>query len=169
MSTIHRLGTLAAALLLGACPGRTADETTGASTMDAETSATPDTDESQSSAPESTAPDTLTTAVPETGDDDPGAGCGVGSEGCPCTAGGSCDPGFVCDANVCIPDPCPLGTEGCPCTADGACNPGFFCNTNINVCVSDACPAGTEECHCTPGGNCDPGLICLSEFCVDPP
>lgn len=28
--------------------------------------------------------------------------CPVGSEGCPCTAGGGCDPGLWCDAGVCV-------------------------------------------------------------------
>jgi hypothetical protein len=46
---------------------------------------------------------------PGDGDGDPGDGdggeCWVGSEGCPCTDGGGCDPGLVCDqTHTCGPD-----------------------------------------------------------------
>jgi hypothetical protein len=30
--------------------------------------------------------------------------CSVGSQGCPCTAGGGCDPGLYCDGGVCVGD-----------------------------------------------------------------
>jgi MYXO-CTERM domain-containing protein len=43
------------------------------------------------------------------GDGDPGDGdggaCWVGADGCPCTDGGGCDPGLVCDmTSTCVPD-----------------------------------------------------------------
>jgi hypothetical protein len=51
---------------------------------------------------------------PGDGDGDPGDGdgdgdtndtdeCPIGSEGCPCTGGGACDNGLMCDAGVCVP------------------------------------------------------------------
>lgn len=46
-------------------------------------------------------------AGPGDGDGDPGDGgeCWVGSAGCPCTDGGGCDPGLVCDqTHTCGPD-----------------------------------------------------------------
>lgn len=30
--------------------------------------------------------------------------CPQGAEGCPCTAGGGCDPGSMCDAGLCVPE-----------------------------------------------------------------
>lgn len=100
--------------------------------------------------------------------------CEVGTEGCDCTTGGSCNPGYKCDnnQNICFLDVCPVGTEGCECTPAGACDPipeGLLCLSE--VCVLDPalqCPAGTESCPCTGGGGCDMGLTCLSETCVDP-
>ena len=40
------------------------------------------------------------------GDGDGDSECWVGSEGCPCTDGGGCDPGLICDqgTNMCVPD-----------------------------------------------------------------
>jgi N-acetyl-anhydromuramyl-L-alanine amidase AmpD len=45
-------------------------------------------------------------AGPGDGDGDPDGGeCWIGSEGCPCTDGGGCDPGLVCDqSHTCVPD-----------------------------------------------------------------
>jgi len=39
---------------------------------------------------------------PTTGDGD-GDQCPVGSEGCPCTGGGSCDAGLMCEGGLCVP------------------------------------------------------------------
>lgn len=36
----------------------------------------------------------------ESGDD---GECWIGAENCPCTPGGGCDPGFVCEAQICVP------------------------------------------------------------------
>ena len=95
--------------------------------------------------------------------------CNVGSEGCPCTSGGMCNPGFRCDnnQNICFLDACPDGTEGCSCTTGGACDPGLNCASNFCVNPGPQCPAGTPGCACTEGGGCDPGLECLSDTCVD--
>jgi len=93
--------------------------------------------------------------------------CEVGHEGCECTSGGSCNPGFVCDKNqnICFLDTCPVGTETCACTPEGACDPDLQCASD--VCVDATCLPGTEGCPCTQGGGCDPDLACLSDTCVD--
>ena len=45
----------------------------------------------------------------DTGGDDSATGtCPVGSEACPCTMGGACDPGLECLSNICV-DPTPTG------------------------------------------------------------
>jgi hypothetical protein len=62
---------------------------------------------------------------PTTGDGDGDGdgdtnGCVVGSEGCPCTGGGGCDPGLVCEVGVCTPsDPTTGDGDGDPTTGDG--------------------------------------------------
>ncbi|MEM6991612.1 MAG: hypothetical protein AAF721_13990 [Myxococcota bacterium] len=93
--------------------------------------------------------------------------CEVGHEGCPCTSGGSCNPGFECDVNqnICKLDTCPVGTEACACTPEGGCDPGLQCASE--VCVDASCLPGTAGCPCTEGGGCDPDLVCLSDSCVD--
>jgi hypothetical protein len=63
---------------------------------------------------------------PTTGDGDPTAGCDVGTQGCPCTGGGGCDPGLVCEGGVCVP----MSGDGDPSTTgDG--DPD-------SVCVGDS-------------------------------
>jgi hypothetical protein len=37
--------------------------------------------------------------------------CATGSDGCKCTSGGSCDPGLVCSADVCVPSTT-MATDG---------------------------------------------------------
>ena len=37
--------------------------------------------------------------------------CPVGSEDCPCTAGGACDEGLVCEENMCVPGETESGTS----------------------------------------------------------
>lgn len=44
------------------------------------------------------------------GDTD-GGQCWIGAEDCPCTVGGGCDPGLVCEVGVCVPDDTLGGTE----------------------------------------------------------
>ncbi len=42
--------------------------------------------------------------MPDTGDGDGDTDeCPIGSEGCPCTGGGACDLGLMCEAGVCVP------------------------------------------------------------------
>ncbi len=60
-----------------------------------------------------------------------GADCAIGSVGCPCTVGGSCDPGLACIAGNCMMIDCPVGSMGCPCTDGGACDAGLTCDGAI--------------------------------------
>ena len=64
--------------------------------------------------------------------------CVVGSEGCPSTEGGGCDPALACLSHVCVdPGPlCPVGSQGCPCTLAMTCEAGLACDSN----------------HCVPAG-----------------
>jgi len=107
-------------------------------------------------------------AVGSTGDIDSCSGV-VGSEGCPCTSGNVCNPGFFCNTNleICISDSCPDGSEKCHCTGGGSCDPGLQCLSDFCVDPGPQCPIGTEACPCTPGGGCDNGLTCLSQTCVN--
>jgi hypothetical protein len=88
------------------------------------------------------------------GDGDPGdgdgdTGCVVGSEGCPCTGGGGCDPGLVCEAGVCGPAPGDGDGDGDPTgdgDGDGDPDPGT---------PYQACPNGDQD--CAPGEICADG------------
>ncbi|MEM9453373.1 MAG: hypothetical protein AAGF11_04290 [Myxococcota bacterium] len=59
--------------------------------------------------------------------EEPSGNCAIGGNGCPCTAGGSCDPGLTCIAGTCTLENCPVGAEGCLCTGGGSCDPGLSC------------------------------------------
>ena len=104
---------LSALLGLSACGddgGAGGDETAGS-----------ETDGTETGDPTTTTTTTTTgdgDGDPTTGDGD-GDGCVVGSEGCPCTAGGGCDPGLVCDVGVCTPDGTTGDGDGDPTTGDG--------------------------------------------------
>lgn len=54
--------------------------------------------------------------------------CPVGSSGCPCTGGGTCDGSLECHrpSGLCFDPECTLGSENCPC-ADGLCLQGLLC------------------------------------------
>ena len=74
-----------------------------------------------------------------TGDGDGDPGCPVGSEGCPCTNGGGCDPGLTCDSGVCSPDATTGDGDGDPTTGDGDGDPttGDGDGDPGNACVGD--------------------------------
>jgi len=61
---------------------------------------------------------------------EPAQDCAVGSQGCPCTGGGACDPGLTCVGDTCRLVDCPVGSESCPCTGGGVCDPGLVCGAN---------------------------------------
>ena len=57
---------------------------------------------------------TTTTTTSESDTED----CPVGAEGCPCTNGGSCDAGLMCEDGLCVPAT-PGDGDGDPATGDG--------------------------------------------------
>lgn len=46
---------------------------------------------------------TTTTAATDTGGSTEASDCPLGGEGCPCTGGGGCDAGLMCEAGLCVP------------------------------------------------------------------
>lgn len=77
--------------------------------------------------------------------------CPVGSLSCPCTQGGSCDPGLACEAGTCS-EACAVGSLGCACTLGGGCDPGLKCD-EAQTCVDDPmlsppCMAGNQDDCC---------------------
>jgi hypothetical protein len=71
------------------------------------------------------------------GDGDGDPGCPVGAQDCPCTNGGICDPGLVCEAGLCIPASGDGEGDG---DGDGDGDPVLdpFCDdyaTQISACV----------------------------------
>lgn len=91
------------ASLLAGCgddqPAEGGDETAGSET--AETAGTEDEIGDTSSSSSTTSEDTTSTTTTESTTDD--GSCPIGSEGCPCTQGGGCDPGLECMGDVCTP------------------------------------------------------------------
>src|SRR5262245_32566703 len=59
---------------------------------------------------------TGSTGVPPEASSGGEGACVAGQEGCPCTPGGSCDPGLDCLSGFCVDvdGGCPVGSEGCP-------------------------------------------------------
>ncbi len=120
----------------------------------------------------STVDPSMTTSADETlGDSSDTGTCPVGGGGCPCTGGGSCDPGLECVDEVCNDPRCPIGSPGCPCTRGGACDGGLECMAGdcVDPGGTEGCPIGAAGCPCTGGGACDPGLVCEGDYCVDQP
>ena len=56
----------------------------------------------------------LAAGLLQCGGGDSGSTCAVGTEGCPCTEGGACDPGLICLSDICV------NREGQPTGEDGA-------------------------------------------------
>jgi cysteine-rich repeat protein len=102
--------------------------------------------------------------------------CPIGSEGCGCTAGGSCDPGLACVSFVCldVPDGPQCGNaiveEGEECDYGDDNAPGALCrpDCHFNVCGDN--DAGPDE-ECDLGAmNADTGpckLDCTAQACGD--
>lgn len=104
-------------------------------------------------------PTTSTGNLPVTTTNTPDLGgpCPVGADGCPCTAGGACDPGLTCQDEICTGE-CLVGALGCSCTAGGGCDPGLTCEAG--ACGQAVSPP------------CDPILNdddCCGDFVVDTP
>lgn len=82
--------------------------------------------------------------------------CIVGSDACPCTPGGGCDPGLMCEAGVC--SGCIVGSQGCPCTGGGGCDAGLMCDGD--VCLP---AASTGDGDTTGDGDGDPFMCMLQQ------
>lgn len=88
-----------------------------------------------------------------------------------CGKDADCKPGFVCNANKCVPKP--------ECSADGDCHPGYKCKAEkcVPECVVDAdCTAGMscKTGRCIPAGSCISDADCpagkrcdASQRCTD--
>lgn len=92
------------------------------------------------------------------------ANCPIGSEGCPCTGGGGCDPGLMCIDQVCEGEATSETAEetegetgectevGCECDGEpGSCDPGLICEDG--VCIGEDCGNGALD----PNEACDDG------------
>lgn len=99
-----------------------------------------------------TGPSSNTTTTSET---DTGS-CPIGSEGCPCTTGGTCDTGLVCASNLCVGESdssegleptttLPTTTGPSTATIAGVCSPA---NDMINDSCGEAAP------YCNTKGEC---------------
>jgi hypothetical protein len=98
---------LTLSFLLGACgdDGGTGGNETGSETADTGTGTDVADEVGTSDASTSTTSEDSTTTTTTTTDTDADAdaGCPVGSENCPCTQGGGCDPGLECIDGLCTP------------------------------------------------------------------
>jgi len=79
--------------------------------------------------------------------------CSVGSIGCACTGGGSCDPGLLCAGSRCVVDPdqntstsAATTTTADPTTTTADTTGGPECNPGGDGTVDPACPAGRPYC-----------------------
>ena len=72
-----------------------------------------------------------------------GNDCSVGSEGCPCTNGGACDPGLVCLSNLCV-NPVPAGSGGAS-TGTGAGGAGGSDFTTSSSGSGGSCETGCSK------------------------
>ena len=121
---------------------------------------------------------TAEASTTEAGDGDPtgdgdgdGDPCTVGTEGCPCTGGGGCDPGLVCDGDLCVPEPQPELYGACPNGDDSECEVGEICvvgnNSGVdwNLCTTPC--ADDSDCGDDPAGCGDlPGDGQLMDYCT---
>ena len=137
----------------GAGNGETGSETadTGTGTDMADEVGTSDASTS------TTSEDSTTTTTTTTDTDaDADAGCPVGSENCPCTQGGGCDPGLECIDGLCTP-PAP-DTSGPDTTGpdtsttDPTTDGGGACNMDVSfeIMAVDATAAATSRVYAAP-------------------
>ncbi|MBA3549171.1 MAG: right-handed parallel beta-helix repeat-containing protein [Nannocystis sp.] len=87
--------------------------------------------------------------------------CSVGSAGCACTGGGSCDPGLLCAGSICVnPDQgttSDVTTTGSGPTTNDVTTGGDECKPNGGGAVDPACPA--EQPYCLAGVCVDCGAL----------
>jgi hypothetical protein len=95
-----------------------------------------------------------------------GGDCEIGSEGCMCTAGGTCDPGLVCASKKCVRIDDTTGPDtstGPEPTTSGSSTAGPECDPGGDGAVDPACPEGQP--YCLSGECVDCGdLQCESVF-----
>jgi cysteine-rich repeat protein len=97
-------------------------------------------------------------------DSETGDSCIVGQLDCACTAGGGCDPGLECVADVCVEvsDETETGEcvgIDCDCDGDEDCDPGLACVDG--VCEATDCGNGELD----PGEDCDDGNVIGGDGC----
>ena len=81
-------------------------------------------------------------------------GCPIGAEGCPCTPGGGCDPGLMCESGVCVPEAGTTGDGDGDTTGDGdGDTPGD--GDGDTTGDGDGDPTGDGDGDTTTGGLCD--------------
>lgn len=117
----------------------------------------PESDEGTTERPPPPAPQT-------TGPMDDTDGCVVGSLGCPCTAGGACDPGLACEANACADAP--------PACGNGVLEAGEECdfgdgNADDQPCKSDCTEQICGDGAVGPGEACDDGNPDDTDACTN--
>ena len=130
-------------------PGTSSDDTGTGDTADTGTA-----DEvGESGSSDTTTSDTSTDTSTTTDN------CPVGSEGCPCTGGGGCDPGLVCEGGTCVPD---AGTTtdtttdtGTTDTTDTGTTDTTTDTTGMMIDPYGPCPSGDDA-------DCAPGEICIT-------
>lgn len=94
------------------------------------------------------------------------AGCGggvsvaQGREGGPCYPNDTCDTGLVCEAGVCVLEPCTEGeTQSCTCTGGESGTQTCDADGEWSTCdCSPACDAGTADCDGDPSNGCETTL-----------
>jgi hypothetical protein len=110
--------------------------------------------------------------------------CVEGAPSCPCTQEEKCDKGFLCQAGLCVTDPCPPGSDGCPCLAEEVCDQDLKCFesglcaacTNDIVgcpCLEDACTnnlvCDQEDDRCREALTCDESGCVANQDCEELP
>lgn len=115
----------------------------GTGTDTADTGTSDEIGDSGSTTSTSTTSTDETTTTTTTSTDE--GNCPVGAEGCPCTGGGGCDPGLVCEGDVC--------TQPADTSADTSTTDMSTTDTGNDPMPYQACPNGD--------GDCAPGEVCV--------
>lgn len=88
--------------------------------------------------------------------------CPAGEQACPCRSEGeACQAGLICDAGLCIEDPCPAGTVNCHCGNDDECDADLYCDdADDNNAICKPCSNDIEGCPCDENDSCQNDLVC---------
>ncbi len=97
--------------------------------------------------------------------------CTLGSDGCSCRDGVSCDKNadgqqLACVSGVCQLPACTPGEVGCACD-NGTCGDGLQCSSDSGVerCEVKGCELGSQDCGCKLDRTCGSGLSCVRNTC----